>query len=66
MCFLCLAFDRTKTNRAKRYIMDGGTLGLNLAIVAPDGLSKNMQVIVYVTYSSDINLKGSEVITKTF
>ena len=46
--------------------MDGGTLGLNLAIVAPDGLSKNMQVIVYVTYSSDINLKGSEVITKTF
>lgn len=59
------AWDRTKNNRAKRYIMDGGSLGVNLQL-SGDGLKDNMQVIVYLTYSSDILLKGTEVITKSF
>ena len=58
------AFDRTKTNRARRYIMDGGSLGINLQLDTK--LPENMQVIVYGTYSSDILLKGTEVITKSF
>ena len=62
--YCVLAFDRTKTNRAKRYKMDGGSLGVNLQLSSP--LLKNMQVIVYATYSADIHLKGTEVITKQF
>ena len=58
------AFDRTKTNRARRYIMEGGSLGVNLQLDTK--LPENMQVIVYATYSSDILLKGTEVITKSF
>lgn len=44
--------------------MDEGVLGINLQL--EEGLGENMQIIVYVTYSSDIFLKGTEVITKVF
>ena len=44
--------------------MDEGVLGINLQLES--GLSENMQIIVYVTHSSDIFLKGTEVITKVF
>ena len=64
MTFSFSAFDRTKTNRKKRYQMDNGTLGVLLRLKKE--LTENMQVIVYCTYSSEIILKGSEVITHTF
>ena len=58
------AFDRTETNRAHNYIMDGGQMGINLRLSEP--LTENCQVLVYCTYSAEIKMKGAQVITTVF
>ena len=61
-----IPFDLTpnRDNRAKRQKMGGGTITIN--IQAEKGLKENMVAIVYTSYSSFIELKGSEVFTRTF
>ena len=44
--------------------MGGGTITIN--IQAETALEENMVVIVYTSYSSSIELKESEVFTRTF
>ena len=59
-------FDLTpnRDNRAKRQKMGGGTITIN--IQAETALNENMVAIVYTSYSSSIELRGSEVFTRTF
>lgn len=63
---MMLAWDRTpgKTNRARRYKMDSGTLGTLLKLDAP--LDENVVMILYCTYGSKILMKGSTVETLSF
>ena len=64
--YFMLAWDRTgsKDNRFRRSSIDGGSMSINLK--AKDPLENNIVVLVYVTYSSAIELRGDDVITRTF
>ena len=61
-----IPFDLTpnKDNRAKRQKMSGGTITVSIKADSP--LNENIVVVVYASYSSSIEAKGSEVFTRTF
>lgn len=61
-----LPFDLTpnKDNGAKRQRMSGGTITVSMKAEA--ALDHNIVVILYASYDSSIEAKGSEVFTRTF
>ena len=64
--FHLIPFDLSpnKDNGAKRQKIGGGTISINLKAEKP--LERNVVVIVYASYGSSIEVKGSEVFTRTF
>ena len=61
-----IPFDLTpnKDNGAKRQRMSGGTISVNMR--TETALTDNIVVILYASYDSTIEAKGSEVFTRTF
>ena len=61
-----LAFDRTKSrdNRFRRTVPDSGTISINLKLASP--LEENIVVVIYSTYTSQLDLNQEEVTTTTF
>ena len=61
-----LAWDRTqdKCNRFHRHMMDSGSMSINIKTKTP--LEKTVTVIIYATYSRDLEFDGDRVITEAF
>ena len=61
-----LAWDRTqdKCNRFHRHIMESGTMSVNIKTKTP--LEKTVVVIIYPTYSRDLEFDGDKVLTEAF
>ena len=61
-----LAWDRTqdKCNRFHRHIMESGTMSVNIKTKTP--LEKTVVVIIYATYSRDLEFDGDKVLTEAF
>ena len=61
-----LAWDRTqdKCNRYHRHVMDSGSMSINIKTKSP--LEKTVTVIIYATYTRDLELVDDRVITEVF
>ena len=61
-----LAWDRTqdKCSRFHRHIMESGTMSVNIKTKSP--LEKTVVVIIYATYSRDLEFDGDKVLTEAF
>ena len=61
-----LAWDRTqdKCNRLHRHIMESGSISVNIKTKTP--LTKTVTVIIYATYSRDLEIEGDKVLTEVF
>ena len=61
-----LAWDRTqdKCNRYHRHVMESGSMSINIKTKSP--LEKTVTVIIYATYTRDLELVDDRVITEVF
>ena len=61
-----LAWDRTqdKCNRFHRHMMESGSMSINIKTKTP--LEKTVTVIIYATYSRDLEFDGDKVLTEAF
>ena len=61
-----LAWDRSqdKCNRYHRHIMESGSMSINIKTKSP--LEKTVIVIIYATYSRDLEFDGDKVLTEAF